>query len=114
MTAAPRLCKTCGYPINIGEPLLSTRRDPFGKSDEWDEHHSRCVTVMASAASDQTIAALARENVTLKDRVVRLEEDARRRREWLDDAKRAAGFPSTISFDDVWAQCLAAYKAQAR
>ena len=61
--------------------------------------------------NDRVIAALARENVTLRDKVARLEEDARRRSEWLDDAKREAGFSSTVSFDDVWTKALAAYKA---
>lgn len=62
--------------------------------------------------NDRVIAALARENVTLRDRVASLEDELRRRRDWIDDAKRAAGFHSNVSFDDVWAKCLATYKAQ--
>jgi hypothetical protein len=60
--------------------------------------------------NDRVIAALARENVALRDEVAELKESARRRSEWLDEAKRAAGFSSNTSFDDVWAKCLAAYK----
>lgn len=61
--------------------------------------------------NDRVIAALARENVTLRDKVERLEDEARRRREWTDDAKRAAGFHTNVSFDDVWAKALKAYIA---
>jgi hypothetical protein len=60
--------------------------------------------------NDRVIAALARENVQLRDRVEGLEDTARRRADWLDKAKREAGFHTNISFDDVWAKCLAAYK----
>lgn len=58
---------------------------------------------------DRIIAALARENHDLAAKVKQLEEEARRRREWLDEAKRAAGFNSNTSFDDVWAAALATF-----
>jgi hypothetical protein len=45
-------------------------------------------------------------------RAAGLEETAFKRRQWLDKAKRAAGFSTDVSFDVVWAQALEAYKAQ--
>lgn len=59
---------------------------------------------------DAIIASLARENIALKDKVAGLEETARLRQEWLDKAKRAAGAHYNTSFDDVWAEALAALK----
>jgi hypothetical protein len=58
---------------------------------------------------NRIIAALARENHDLREKVKALEESERRSRSWLDDAKRAAGFHSNVSFDDVWAKALKAY-----
>lgn len=58
---------------------------------------------------DRIIASLARQNAELEAKVQVLEEEARRRRSWLDDAKRAAGFNSNTSFDDVWAAALATF-----
>lgn len=39
-------------------------------------------------------------------------EDAYHKQErWTDQAKSDAGFNRNVSFDDVWAACLSAYKA---
>jgi|NOAtaT_6_FD_contig_41_3181682_length_414_multi_1_in_0_out_0_1 hypothetical protein len=35
-----------------------------------------------------------------------LEENQRRRNEWLHKAKQEAGYSSSVSFDDVWAETL--------
>ena len=59
---------------------------------------------------DAIIASLARENIALKDKVADLEDSARRRQDWLESAKRAAGAHHNTSFDDVWAEALAALK----
>ena len=42
------------------------------------------------------------------------EHTNRMHRIWTDQAKIDAGFHTNTSFDDVWAACLAAYKAQQR
>jgi len=43
-------------------------------------------------------------------RKVDLEVAEIRHRQWLDDAKRAAGYHPNVSFDVVWADALAALK----
>lgn len=48
---------------------------------------------------DQMIGKLTRENE-------RLEESQRKRREWLDRAKKEAGYDRSVSFDIVWKQVL--------
>ncbi len=53
---------------------------------------------------DHIIADLVREVARL-----RYYEDAfTKQRNWTDDAKRAAGYHVNVSFDDVWAEALAA------
>ena len=64
----------------------------------------------ARIADDRIIAALARETIELREKVSRLERDAQRRSEWLDEAKRAAGAHYNTSFDDVWAEALQALR----
>ena len=58
------------------------------------------------------IAALARENHELKAKVERLEENERRHKRWMWDAKEAAGANQNVSFDVVWAEALAALKRE--
>jgi hypothetical protein len=60
--------------------------------------------------ADRIIATLARENVELRDKVDRLEDDARIRSAWLDKAKQDAGAPDHMPFDFVWSDALAALK----
>lgn len=42
----------------------------------------------------------------------RAEHELRCRRSWINEAKRDAGAHPNTSFDDVWAEALAALKAQ--
>lgn len=51
------------------------------------------------AQQDQIIGRLTRENEYLQ-------ESARRRAEWLREAKREAGYDDRVSFDDVWKEVL--------
>lgn len=53
---------------------------------------------------DRVIADLVRETVRLKW----FEDAHRAHASWNDDAKRAAGYHVNVSFDDVWAEALAA------
>lgn len=40
-----------------------------------------------------------------------LQDSQNRRNSWLDKAKREAGYHPNVSFDEVWAEALAALKA---
>jgi hypothetical protein len=61
---------------------------------------------------DRIIAALVRENIELKAKVERLEENERRQARWLRQAKDDAGIDENVSFDHVWEQALAALKRE--
>lgn len=53
-----------------------------------------------NAERDELIGRLTRDNGYLKD-------SAYRREQWLDKAKRDAGYDTRISFDIVWKEVLA-------
>lgn len=55
---------------------------------------------------DRAIADLVREIGRLRD----FEDADRKRRHWLDEAKRAAGYHVNTSFDVVWADALGALR----
>ena len=57
---------------------------------------------------DHIIAGLVREI----SRLQYFEESAAARRSWTDEAKRAAGYHTNVSFDDVWRDALAALLAK--
>lgn len=56
---------------------------------------------LALKNADELSGRLLRENEYLQD-------SASRRESWLREAKRAAGYSVTVSFDQVWAEALAA------
>ena len=76
--------------------------------NEWNYKNSPQWFEAVLDEQDHIIAGLVREINRLKQ----FEDADRKRQEWLDAAKRAAGFSTNKSFDDVWAACLSAYRAQ--
>lgn len=63
---------------------------------------------MSGADTDKTIAALARENVAMREQIADLKDSESRRNSWLYRAKIDAGYDDNVSFDVVWAEALAA------
>lgn len=54
---------------------------------------------------DELIGRLYRENEYLKDAQIK-------RNEWLDKAKKEAGYSTNVSFDVVWEEALKALKKE--
>lgn len=71
------------------------------KLEEMRKENSNLLTKLAGDVLE--VDKFKRENADLKD-------SAFKRTQWLDKAKREAGYDPSVSFDDVWKEVLTFYK----